>query len=59
VRKVRFQLKGKGKSGGARVIYIDFAVDQHTYLITAFAKNEQVNLTGTQKNEIKAFVKSL
>jgi hypothetical protein len=59
VRKLRFQLKARGKSSGARVIYVDFAVGELTYLITAFAKNQQADLTGKQKNEIKAFIKSL
>jgi hypothetical protein len=50
---------GRGKSGGARVIYIDFATEEKTSLITAYKKNQQVNLTAREKKEIKDFVKSL
>jgi hypothetical protein len=59
VRKVRLELQGRGKSGGARVVYVDFAVEEHLYLISVFAKNEQGNLTAKQKKEIRDFVKSL
>jgi hypothetical protein len=59
VRKVRLELQGRGKSGGARVVYVDFAAEEHLYLISVFAKNEQGNLTAKQKMEIRDFVKSL
>lgn len=61
VRKLRWVVKGsgKGKSGGARVIYIDFAIEERTYLITAYKKSQQVNLTAREKKEIRDFVKSL
>jgi hypothetical protein len=59
VRKVRLELQGRGKSGGARVVYVDFAVEEQLYLISVFAKNEQDNLTAKQKKEIRDFVKSL
>lgn len=59
VRKFRWELKGRGKSHGARVVYVDFAVDEQLYLITVFAKNEQGNLNANQKKEIKDFVKGL
>ena len=59
VRKVRLVLRGKGKSGGARVVYVDFVAEEHLYLISVFAKNEQGNLTAKQKREIRDFVKNL
>ena len=59
VRKARLELQGRGKSGGSRVVYVDFAVEEHVYLISVFAKNEQGNLTAKQKKEIRDFVKSL
>jgi hypothetical protein len=45
VRKVRFAAKGKGKSGGVRVIYYFFDEDIPLYAILLYGKNEQVNLT--------------
>ena len=59
VRKLRLELQGRGKSGGARVVYVDFAVEEHLNSISLFAKNEQDNLTAKQKREIRDFVKSL
>ena len=59
VRKLRLELQGRGKSGGARVVYVDFAVEEHPYLISLFARNEQDNLNAKQKREIRDFVKSL
>lgn len=59
VRKFRFALPNRGKSGGARVIYIDFAYYEKIYLITVYAKSEMENLSSTERNELKTFVKVL
>nr|MBQ4457096.1 type II toxin-antitoxin system RelE/ParE family toxin [Clostridia bacterium] len=59
IRKVRFALKDQGKSGSVRVCYTDFAEYEVIYLITAFTKNEQENLTQEEKNALKKLVKSL
>lgn len=49
IRKVRFPLKDRGKSGSVRVCYTDFAEYEVIYLITAFEKKEQDNLTDDEK----------
>ena len=59
IRKVRFPLENRGKSGSVRVCYTDFAEYEVTYLITAFEKKEQENLTKEEKNVLKKLVKSL
>ena len=59
IRKVRFAIENRGKSGGIRVCYTDFAEYEVTYLITAFEKKEQENLTDEEKNVLKKLVKSL
>ena len=59
IRKVRFPLENRGKSGSVRVCYTDFAEYEVTYLITAFTKNEQENLTTEEKAVLKKLVKSL
>ena len=59
IRKVRFPLEHRGKSGSVRVCYVDFAEFEITYLITAFAKNEQENLTDAEKNVLRKLVKAL
>lgn len=59
IRKVRFAIENRGKSSGVRVCYTDFAEYEVIYLITAFQKNEQENLTDEEKNVLKKLVKSL
>ena len=59
IRKVRFPLENKGKSGSIRVCYADFEEYEVTYLLTAFAKNEKENLSKEEKNVLRKLVKSL
>jgi len=59
IRKVRFSLDHRGKSGSIRVCYTDFSEYEVTYLITAFEKKDQENLTSEEKNVLKKLVKSL
>lgn len=48
VRKLRWALEGKGKSGGARVIYYFHSEEMPLWLFTLFAKNEQAHLSREQ-----------
>ena len=59
IRKFRIALPNRGKSGGARVVYVDFTSYEKIYLITVFAKNEMDNLSQTERNELKKLVKIL
>ena len=59
VRKMRFAFEQKGKSGSARVIYVDFEIYEKIFLITAYPKNEKDNLTDAEKNEIKQMIQAL
>ena len=59
IRKVRFPLLNRGKSGSVRVCYTDFEEYEVIYLITAFTKNEQENLTDEEKNILRRLVKEL
>ena len=45
VRKVRFGAKGRGKRGGARVIYYWYSEDAPLYALLAYGKNEKTDLT--------------
>ena len=56
VRKMRFAFEDRGKSGSARVIYVDFEVYEKIYLITAYPKNEKENLTDQERNEIHRLI---
>lgn len=59
IRKVRFPLEHRGKSGSIRVCYTDFEEYEIIYLITAFEKKEQENLTSEEKQVLKKLVKAL
>jgi hypothetical protein len=45
IRKVRVGFGGRGKRGGARVLYIFGGDDVPVFLLAAFAKNERADLT--------------
>ena len=53
VRKVRIALAGRGKSGGARVVYFFHDKTMPVYLLAVFAKNEKANLTKAERNALK------
>jgi hypothetical protein len=59
VRKVRYAARGKGKSGGVRVIYYFFDEENPLYAIFLYGKNEQANLTPEQKQEVAALAATL
>ena len=56
LRKIRVAFEGRGKSGSARVCYVDFAVYERIYLITAYAKDEKDNLSKAERNEVKKLI---
>ncbi len=58
-RKVRIQLPNRGKSGGARVIYVDLVVHEEIYLLLAYPKNAQANMDAEQKKTIKKLIETL
>lgn len=59
VRKVRWRSKGKGKSGGARIIYYYYSEDAPLYLFFAFRKGERENLSNEEKVSLKAIARQL
>lgn len=58
-RKLRIQLEGRGKRGGGRVIYLDVFEKEKLYLLLAYPKNVQDNLTPAQEKAIKDLVDRL
>ena len=58
-RKMRIQLDGRGKSGGGRVIYLDVFEKEHLYLLFAYPKNVQEDLTPDQKKAIKNMIEAI
>jgi hypothetical protein len=59
VRKVRIALAGRGKSGGARVIYYFHSERLPVFALTVFAKNERANLTPAERNVMAAVVEAI
>jgi len=57
LRKLRRPLKGRGKSGGARVIYYYIVSDQQILLLYAYAKNRQGDLTPAQAKQLAQLVR--
>ncbi|WP_167591658.1 type II toxin-antitoxin system RelE/ParE family toxin [Jiella endophytica] len=58
VRKARFALPGRGKSGGGRVIYF-VAVRSAIYMMTAYPKNEADDLSPKQRKAVLAAIENL
>jgi len=52
-RKVRFAGKGKGKSGGYRIITFFTGPDIPVFLLNIFAKNEKSDLTPKERCVLK------
>lgn len=56
LRKMRFSYEREGKSGGVRVCYVDFVMEEVIYLITVYPKSEKDNLSQKERNEIKKVI---
>lgn len=59
VRKLRWRASGRGKRGGARVIYYYHNETVPIFLITAFAKNVRSNISKAERNQMKALTRAL
>lgn len=53
VRKLRWALEGRGKRGGARVIYFHRDADMPLFALTAYAKNERAGLSQQDRNDFR------
>lgn len=52
-RKVRVAGRGKGKSGGYRVITFFAADDVPVFLLDCYGKGDKANLTRTERNDLR------
>lgn len=57
LRKVRMAVRGRGKRGGARIIYYWIGARSLIYLLLAYAKNEQDELDEGQLKSLRALVR--
>ena len=58
-RKIRFAGKGKGKSGGYRVITFFSGPDIPVFLLNIFAKNERSDLLAKERRTLKVILSEI
>lgn len=56
LRKLRASASGRGKRGGARIIYYWFTDEDQIYMLFAYKKNEAEDLTKEQIKVLSALV---
>ena len=59
IRKVRVPLPGRGKRGGARVIYYYVVASQFVFLLTSYAKGDAGDLSAAGKRHFRGLTKEL
>lgn len=59
VRKVRFAASGRGKRGGARIIYYYVDDTMPLYALLAYAKNDQGDMTPDEKHTVSKLAAAL
>lgn len=59
VRKLRWSRGGRGKRGGARIIYFYHSEGMPLYLLTLFSKGKKTDLSDEERNEIRKLTRSL
>lgn len=58
-RKARAARGGKGKSGGARIIYYVISLRGVVYLLDVYAKSAKEDLTDGEKKEIRRLIAAI
>ncbi|MCK6453674.1 MAG: type II toxin-antitoxin system RelE/ParE family toxin [Alphaproteobacteria bacterium] len=53
IRKARVRRGSRGKSGGARIIYLYRSASGRVYLMTIYAKSEQKDLSNEEKRILR------
>ena len=60
LRKLRFALPGRGKSGGVRIIYFYQSIPlKKCFLFEIYAKADRANLTDKEVNVLAKFIATL
>lgn len=57
LRKIRWRAKGKGKSGGVRIIYYFAPAKGYIYLMAIYGKNQKTDLDKDQSKRLAEQVK--
>jgi len=53
LRKIRWRAKGKGKTGGVRIIYFWRVSEDQVLVLDIYPKNKKENLSGDELKELK------
>lgn len=56
VRKLRWGLQGRGKRGGARIVYFYHNLDLPLFVLSVFVKNQRTDLSQDEKNRLRRVV---
>lgn len=59
VRKARFALPGRGKRGGGRVVYFITVTPSIMFMLTAYVKNVQDDLSNDQRKAILTAIETI
>jgi hypothetical protein len=57
LRKIRWAIKGRGKSGGIRVIYYYVVPDDRLFMLAAYSKGAKEDLTDKEVAALRKLVK--
>ena len=58
-RKARAARGGRGKSGGARIVYYVVTRKGALYLLDVYAKSAKEDLSGAEKNEVRRLIAAI
>lgn len=59
LRKARVSRTGMGKSGGARIVFYYWQMESTIFMLAAYAKSDQEDLSADEKQQLKALVEAL
>ena len=59
IRKIRWSFGGRGKRGGARIIYYWAVSREKIIMLDIYAKNEKEDLTRTELKNLGSLLRSL
>jgi len=56
-RKIRWSISGKGKRGGARIIYVNYIEDGEVWLLDIYVKKIKANISASEIKKLKGDTK--
>ncbi len=59
IRKIRFGIQGRGKSGGVRTIYFWKKAADQIFMLLIYSKSKKDTLTDTETEILRGYVKEL